>query len=60
MELSSISVVMMYHNEKANILRAVSSVIQQTHERVEAFIVDDGSTDGGYALVEELLEKTKK
>jgi glycosyltransferase involved in cell wall biosynthesis len=60
MELSSISVVMMYHNERANILRAVSSVIQQTHERVEAFIVDDGSTDGGYALVEELLEKTKK
>jgi len=51
---------MMYHNEEGSILRAVASVLQQTHERLEAFIVDDGSTDGGYALVEELLQKTKK
>lgn len=54
-----ISVVMMYRNEEDNILRAVGSILKQSYCEFEAIVVDDGSTDRGSELVEELLKRQK-
>lgn len=54
-----ISVICFYHNEKANILKSVSSIIRQRGLLFEAIIVDDGSTDGSGQMVEEFFAKTR-
>jgi glycosyltransferase involved in cell wall biosynthesis len=40
-----VSVIIPFHNEVALALRAVRSVLEQTHERIEIILVDDGSTE---------------
>ena len=54
-----ISVICFYHNEKANILKAVASIVRQRGLLFEAIIVDDGSTDGSGDLVEDFFAKTR-
>lgn len=47
-----ISVVIPYYNREHTLLRALDSVRDQTEQDFEIIAVDDGSTDGSYALVE--------
>lgn len=46
-----VSVLMPCYNEERNIVRSVTSVLNQTYEDFELVIVDDGSTDGTVDLV---------
>lgn len=48
-----ISVVMPAHNAQAHIARPIASVLAQTHRELELIIVDDASSDGTLALIEE-------
>src|SRR5690606_35418419 len=45
------SVVIPLYNKERYILRAISSILNQTHTDFELIVVDDGSIDEGTALV---------
>lgn len=48
----SISVVIPYYNRANTLLRALNAVKNQTEQDFEIIAVDDGSTDGSFALVD--------
>ena len=55
MELISI-VVPFYRIEKKVIKYCVDSIINQTYKKIEAFLVDDGNTDGSSEYLDELAK----
>jgi len=52
-----ISVVIPLFNKAEHILRAVNSVLNQTHQDFELIIVDDGSTDGSAGIVRSVSDQ---
>lgn len=52
-----ISVIIPSYNHSAYVERAIVSVLAQTYESVELIVIDDGSTDGSIALLQELRRK---
>ncbi len=52
-----VSIIIPAYNAEAYIMETVSSVIEQTYNRWELFIVDDGSTDGTYQICRKFSEK---
>lgn len=50
------SVVIPLYNKQAHILDTLASIAAQTHPATEIIVVDDGSTDGGDRLVEDLRD----
>jgi len=49
-----VTVVIPSYNHREFVTAAVESVLRQTHPAVQLIVVDDGSTDGSRALLEEL------
>lgn len=47
-----VSVVMPVYNAEATLAKAIESVLAQTHREVELLVVDDGSADGSWPIVE--------
>lgn len=47
-----VTVIMPVYRGERSILTAVASALTQTHERLEIIVVDDGSTDNTWALLE--------
>lgn len=56
----SVSVIIPAWNEEVGIIRTVESVLSNTYERIEAIVVNDGSTDGSDRIVRDFLEKYSK
>jgi glycosyltransferase involved in cell wall biosynthesis len=54
------SVVIPLYNKEQYILRAVSSVLNQTHSDFEMIVIDDGSIDDGPALVAKISDSRIK
>jgi glycosyltransferase involved in cell wall biosynthesis len=52
----AISVVVPLYNKQAYIQRALASILGQTVQDIEVFVVNDGSTDEGPALVEQFRD----
>ena len=54
-----ISIIMPAYNEEKNIEKAIQSLLNQTYNNFEIFIVNDGSTDQTASIVEKyaLLDK---
>lgn len=52
-----ISVVMPARNEEAGIADAIASVLQQTHQNIELFVVDGMSTDRTAELVDDISRR---
>lgn len=48
-----IAVIVAVHNDSNNVLNAIRSAQEQTHRSIEIIVVDDCSTDDGFAKVEE-------
>lgn len=53
--MSKVSIICLCHNQAPYLEEALASVLEQTHENVELIIVDDGSSDGSKAAIEEFL-----
>lgn len=53
------SVIIPYFNREKFVLRALKSVLEQTYTSFEVILVNDGSTDNGFELVEEYLSNLK-
>ena len=51
--MPAISVVIPLYNKEPYVARALNSVLAQTFQDLEVIVVDDGSTDGGAAIVKE-------
>lgn len=52
-----ISVLMPVHNGEAFLAEAIESILAQTLEAFELIVVDDGSTDGSAAIVDQFAER---
>jgi glycosyltransferase involved in cell wall biosynthesis len=50
-----VSVIIPYYNSEATVIRALDSVLGQTYGNIEVVLVDDGSTDGGAAVVDNYI-----
>jgi len=55
-----VSVIIPSYNGIQYLEQAVSSVIKQTHKKLECIIVDDGSTDNTYQLCQNLIKKDSR
>ena len=51
-----VSVITPCHNAAAFVGQTIESVLAQTHQPVEHLIVDDGSSDGSWAVIERFAE----
>lgn len=54
--MSSISVIIPLYNKAFSIAETLKSVLQQTYTDFEVIIIDDGSTDGGLAIVSQFID----
>lgn len=52
-----ISVIIPTYNRRDLLLRAIDSVLRQTHEELEVIVVDDASTDGTQSAVLEMKDE---
>lgn len=52
-----ISIVVVNYNYERYLREAILSALGQTYDRVEAIIVDDGSTDGSRSIIEEYRDR---
>lgn len=57
MQEQLISVVIPVYNEEERVARVLESMQRQTYQNLEILVVDDGSTDGTCAIVEEAAKK---
>ncbi len=55
-----VSVVLPTYNREKLIRRAIDSVLRQTLEKWELIIVDDGSDDGTFEIINEIIKKEKR
>ena len=58
--LDKISVIMPVFNAEAHILGSVSSVLGQSFQNIELIVVDDGSTDSGIKVLENIKDQRLK
>jgi glycosyltransferase involved in cell wall biosynthesis len=52
-----VSVVMPVYNAEPTLAKAIGSVLAQTHSDIELLVVDDGSSDGSWAIVEDFARR---
>lgn len=55
-----VSVVIPARNEERNIGNCVQSVMEQSHEKLQIIVMNDGSTDGTGEILQELQEKEER
>lgn len=54
-----VSVIIPYYNNENTIIRAIKSVLSQTYTEIELILINDGSVDNSYNLVNEFIEKNE-
>ncbi len=60
MEKDILSIILPVYNGRKHIERCIKSIFRQTYEKIELIILDDGSTDDSYEVIEKLLKKYPK
>lgn len=55
-----VSVVIPIYNHEKYIQETIESIINQTYQNIELLIIDDGSKDNSFEVVERMTEKCKK
>ena len=56
-EEGSIAVLMPVHNAEAYLREAMESILTQTFENYSLIVVDDGSCDSSWSIIEEFQDK---
>ena len=51
-----ISIIIPVYNLEKYIKRAVESVLKQTYSNIEVIIVDDGSSDKSWTIIQEIAD----
>jgi glycosyltransferase involved in cell wall biosynthesis len=54
-----VSVIIPYYNRAKVVLRTLDSVLEQTYRPIEVVLIDDGSDDDGYSIVESWKQKNE-
>lgn len=57
--MCTISIIIPYFNSEKTIIRAMDSIIGQTYKDFEVILVNDGSTDNSYEIVNEYIDSHK-
>ena len=60
MQIPKVSVIIPVYNVEAYLRQCLDSVVNQTLRDIEIICVDDGSTDGSRAILEEYSEKDSR
>ena len=55
-----VSVIVPVYNTEAYLKNCIESILAQTHKNLEVILVDDGSTDGSRAVLEEYAQKDSR
>ena len=55
-----VSVIMSVYNDEKNIQNSVESILNQTYKNIELLLVDDGSTDNTYRIINLINDKRLK
>lgn len=55
-----VSVIVPVYNTKAYLKDCIESILAQTHKNLEVILVDDGSSDGSRAILEEYAQKDSR
>jgi glycosyltransferase involved in cell wall biosynthesis len=58
--MPKVSIIIPYYNSAKTILRALNSVVNQTYKDYEIILIDDGSIDNSYKIVNDFIKKNKK
>jgi len=54
-----VSVIIPYYNNENTIVRAIESVLYQTYTEIELILINDGSNDNSYNIVNDFIEKNE-
>lgn len=54
-----VSIFVLYHNHKLQIIPTIQSLLQQTHANMELIIVDDGSEEEGLRFLQKVSASIK-
>lgn len=54
---TKVSVIMGFYNNESTLARAINSILNQTYDKWELIMCDDGSTDHSYSIAEEYLKQ---
>ncbi|APF27343.1 glycosyltransferase like 2 family protein [Clostridium sporogenes] len=60
MNKTSVSVIIPYYNSERTIVRALNSVINQVYKNFEIILIDDGSNDNSYSVVEDFIKNNSQ
>lgn len=59
-EENTVGVVVPMHNAERTIAATLDSISRQTHAKLDIVVVDDGSTDGSIAIVDEKIRQDRR
>ena len=58
--MEKISVLVPIYNQEKYLRRCIESIINQTYTNLEIILIDDGSEDKSYEIIEEYTNKDKR
>ena len=54
---TKVSVIMGFYNNESTLARAINSILNQTYDKWELIMCDDGSTDYSYSIAKDYFKK---
>ena len=55
-----VSIIVPVYNTESYLEKCLNSILNQTYKNIEVIIIDDGSTDNSYKILQEFQNKDKR